>query len=68
MISGLTNTLNVSKMEGRPNRRMQVIKNKKLYTDSAADWRWNPVRGFFFVNSMIAPILTEKCLRIDFKD
>ena len=63
MISGLTNTLNVSKMEGSPNRRMQVIKNKKLYTDSAADWRWNPVRGFFFVNRMTAPILTEKVLK-----
>ena len=47
-------------MEGSPNRRMQVIKNKKLYTESAADWRWNPVRGFFFVNRMIAPILTKK--------
>ena len=49
-------------MEGSPNRRMQVIKNKKLYTDSAADWRWNPVRGFFFVNRMIAATLTKKVL------
>ena len=55
-------------MEGSPNRRMQVIRNKKLYTESAADWRWNPVRGFFFVKRIIAPMLTEKCLRIDFKD
>ena len=68
MISGLTNTLNVSKMEGRPNRRMQVIKNKKLYTESAADWRWNPVRGLFLVKRMIAPMLTKKSIRIDFKD
>ena len=56
---GRTCTLNVLETRGSPNRRIHVTRNTKLYPDSAADWRWNPVLDLFFVSRVIARMFTR---------